>query len=244
LQSELEVLQLVSGLLGQFVDLGLSDDLNQVIERASRLSWRATSENYNIDFGLKPYPKGQEWLRPIFQAITKRKKVSIKYEPYQGKAEHSKNFCPYLLKQYNRRWYVLGKSELRENITNYALDRIIAIEDVEATFNIPAGFIEKYFTTIVGVTLLLEKPIEDLELTVKKPFSYYILSKPLHHTQTVLSETDESHVFAYRIRYNNELISTLLSYGGNILDIKPDSIKQELLVVISTLQNNLNNISK
>jgi predicted DNA-binding transcriptional regulator YafY len=239
LQSELEVLQLVSGLLGQFTGLGLSDDLNQMIERASRLSWRATSEDYNIDFGLKPYPKGQEWLRAIFQAIVNRKKVDIKYQPFEKEAENSKNFCPYLLKQYNRRWYVLGQSELREGITNYALDRIKHVKQQKHTYTIPKGFIEKYFNAIVGVTLLPDKPVEDVHITLKKPFSYYVISKPLHHSQKVVSETAEYHVFNYSLRYNKELVSILMSYGQNILDLKPDSIKQELLNEAKLLSNNL-----
>lgn len=61
----------------------------------------------------------------LFTAITQKQVVKIEYHTFDNeKTSKDIFFHPYLLKEYNRRWYIFGLSEKDNKILGFALDRI------------------------------------------------------------------------------------------------------------------------
>ena len=56
----------------------------------------------------------------------------------------------------------------------------------------------------------------------------YIASQPLHHSQKLISESNEYSVFELTILISEELIRTILSYAGEIEVLEPTSLKEIL----------------
>ena len=74
---------------------------------------------------------GQHYKPILYEAIRKSKTLRIQYKPF-GRDESSFEFVPFLLKQYNDRWFVFGyKPETDDMHCNLALDRIVCISDSE-----------------------------------------------------------------------------------------------------------------
>ncbi|MFI3298120.1 MAG: WYL domain-containing protein, partial [bacterium] len=110
-------------MLGQFDGLPNLESLENL-----RLSLGVNgSENRAISFTKNPL-ENSTLLGQLFTAITNRQVIEIEYKPYN--AECSKNIMlhPYLLKEYNRRWYLFAAADVDDKLLHFNLDIIGNIE--------------------------------------------------------------------------------------------------------------------
>ena len=56
----------------------------------------------------------------------------------------------------------------------------------------------------------------------------YIKSQPIHHSQDIIKESENGTYFEFKLLLSEELIRTLLSYGGEIEIIEPQELKRVL----------------
>ena len=82
-------------------------------------------------------------------------------------------------------------------------------------------------------------PIETIELMVDKRRYPYVRTKPLHWSQKHLRErdTDDMVCITISVKPNNEMYSTILSFGSDMVVVSPETVKQEMLKRVSTLMN-------
>ncbi len=73
-----------------------------------------------ISFNSNDYLKGKVYLGTLFTLISNKKVVDIEYEPF-GETVRNIRLYPYLLKQYNGRWYLIG-TPLASNEHPYRAD--------------------------------------------------------------------------------------------------------------------------
>lgn len=181
---------------------------------------------------------GNEYLYDINDAITKACKLRINYKSYwtQEKTEHV--ISPYLLKEYQLRWYVLSKVE--GEITVFGLDRIKELDVlVDQKTELPKIGSE-VFRNIIGVSephLQAEKVV--LLFTPRQ--GRYINSSPLHHSQKVISENENGLMVQLKVGINWELKEEIKKQGVQVKVLEPlhlvEEIKQELLENIKQYQS-------
>lgn len=75
-------------------------------------------------------------LHALYYSIEDRETVSFKYKPFAqanrpSRTQTVKNFYPYLLKEHNKRWYLIGKwdNSSKDQIITYPCDRIVSIDN-------------------------------------------------------------------------------------------------------------------
>ena len=68
-------------------------------------------------------PKGTEFISTVIESMQQNKVLLIDYQPFD---QHNKSihFCPYAMKIYNQRWYMVGLIQEQENVRTIAFDRI------------------------------------------------------------------------------------------------------------------------
>lgn len=176
---------------------------------------------------------GEEMMADICNYIIKQQPLRITYVPY-GKPEKEWILHPYLLKEYNNRWFLFGYNETEGRISNAALDRIRADYEPVPNAFIPNTFIDfgEYFKDIVGVTVKGDKP-ELILLKAGESRYPYIESKPLHPSQRIVNPAER--VISIEVKPNRELDALILSYGGELEVLSPgwyrDRIKQKVAQV-------------
>ncbi|MBQ3619867.1 MAG: WYL domain-containing protein [Bacteroidales bacterium] len=157
-------------------------------------------------------------------------------------------FHPYILKQYNDRWYLIGAAAEDGKILTFALDRIIEIQpsDIQHFEDAPEDLKER-FDDIIGVTLFDNCPLQTITFWVSDESKNYILTKPLHGSQKTISGDKETILrrkypqlaggmfFSIECKRNYELISVLTSFGDNLLVLSPDDIRNEIINRISRI---------
>lgn len=195
-------------------------------------------------FGLNGTPKGTVslaqnenlvgigWFSILFEAIVAENVVELRYLPF-GKRSKTRTVCPYQLKQYNNRWYLVGSEEANKPRLKYVvvpLDRILDVtvkaEKFEAGPTVEQ--IKEHFTHIVGVSLLPEGEPVKVKLKVWKPDAWYIDTKKIHWSQKMVEEEKEWMMFELEVIPNEELTQQLLMYGNRCEVLEPLSLRQEL----------------
>ena len=95
------------------------DDLEKRLYTTSKLGETLDSV---VSFQHNPYLKGMDtYYKPIFDSIVNKRVIEIVYHPF-GKDARTIVVTPYFLKQYNNRWFLIGKHKGSEYLSNFAID--------------------------------------------------------------------------------------------------------------------------
>lgn len=175
-----------------------------------------------IGFEQNPYLTGLNFFTELFNAIQNEVALKIKYQGYRQDKPSEIILHPWFLKQYNNRWFLFGQNNDYQSITNFALDRIIAIRDANIQYlkNTEIDF-DEYFEDILGVTYNAKDKIEKVVLKINLEIWPYICSKPIHGSQKVLNKDDSFVMIELNLQINYELKALLFSYMDAIEIMEP-----------------------
>lgn len=215
-------------MLGRFRGIPGNSWLEEVISNLEyRFGIKANNENV-VSFEQNDQLKGLEHLSEIIDATIDHKPLQLMYRSYNGH-EAKVTIHPYHVKEYNNRWFLFGLENTKygKRIANRALDRIVTLSLSEAEF-IPNTTIDfnTYFDDIVGVTVPDKARIEHIILKFDRKRFPYIVSKPIHHSQRILSE-DEC-TLQIDVRPNKELTSLIFSFCPDVEVVEPAWYRTEI----------------
>ena len=178
---------------------------------------------------------GLEFLQPLINAIQHKYPVRLTYQPY-GKEERTINVHPYHLKQYNNRWFLIGRPEKADVLHNYALDRVSDIAHLSKDYIDTDVDFDEYFDDVIGVTVNDIKT-EKVELLVSRKRYPYIKTKPLHWSQKHEKDkdTEDQVCITIEVKPNKELIAMLMSFGSDLIVISPENVRSEIAERITKL---------
>lgn len=206
-----------------------------------------------ICFSNNPYLKNSNILGQIFDFISNRVVVHLSYQRFGYKNPQNIELFPYLLKQYNDRWYLVGGETNSDKILALALDRIVKVYPSENQhYKDPSEDFDEYFDDIIGVSNFSENPVLHIVFWVSDCSKDYVLTKPLHGSQKTISGDNEislrteypmlskGNFFSIECKCNYELIRDLSSFGKDLLVLNPieiqDKIKQRILEMAESYQ--------
>lgn len=239
-QQDMQVLSEVSGLLKQFKGFNHFADLNEMVSKLEdKIYSQKTHSAPVIDFERNDNLKGLEYIEVIRKAIVSKKTICITYRSFKARQESTFCFSGYLLKEYRNRWFVLGVQHKRGggNLYNLALDRIQSIDDHQEPYRENTMLdLATYYDNCIGVTKSPGQRDCEVVFWIDKDNAPYIITKPLHHTQTLLTEDETGKVFSIKVVLNFELERELLGFGAKMKVLGPrilvKQIKQQLQMTI------------
>lgn len=241
--------------LGQFSGLNNFDWLEDLQAKLSDSS--AFGGNRDVDgtdakkvisFSCNPYLKNQNLLGGLFSAISNKVVVSVVYKKFDIDTPSTFVVYPYLLKQYNDRWYLICNSVGDEHfpyradfVMNLPLDRI---ESYEPHYELPYKDcpldLNERFDDIVGVTYYENRQLERVLFAISRQAANYIRTKPLHSSQIELPDGKQSEMlckypklgdyvfFTLDCIPNYELQSLLYGYGQKLVVLTPEWLRDEI----------------
>ena len=179
-----------------------------------------------LDFEHAPSLRGMHHLDRLFNSILYKQTLEIEYRTYNNMV-HVWTIHPYLIKQYNNRWFLFGKNASKKGvISNLPLDRIEGISDSGVPYEKDDGRLQQMLDNIVGVTIDWTADVEEVKLQFSEKRFPYILTKPLHKTQTVVSE--EERIIQISVIPNKELESLILQFGNDVEILSPQGLREEI----------------
>lgn len=243
---EKHLLREALSLLGQFDGLPNLEALEQL--RQSLFPKQGETDRPIISFTKNPL-ENSNLLGEIFTAISQRQVVEIDYHTF-AKPDNTKTivFHPYLLKEYNRRWFLIGAADSDKKILTFSLDRIDGVVPLSSHEYIePQEDLAERFEDIVGVTYIEENPLCEILFWVSDSAKDYIKTKPIHESQRhIKGEKAETmrakfpslkggEFFRIDCKKNYELIRELASFGKELIVLSPDEIRAEIHTRISEM---------
>lgn len=230
-ESDMNVLTETVEMLKQFKDFSLFSELGGIIQRLEdKIYTEKTHQPAIIHLDKNDQLKGLVHLDSLYQAILKKMVLNINYQSFKASKSEVITFHPFILKEYNNRWFLVGKKIKNGHIVTLALDRIIdfeydsKIEFIEDTFDGDA-----YYKNTIGVTVLDEKFVSNIVLKVDNKTAPYVLTKPLHCSQK-LQQTlaDGAITIELQVHQNYELERLILGFGDSIQVLAPISLKRRM----------------
>lgn len=188
-----------------------------------------------IGYEKNPFLTGLDNLSVLYNYIINKQVLKITYKHFtQGEKIHIMH--PYYLKQYNNRWFLFGITENDKNaLTNLPIDRIINIESVQIPYITNTSFnFEEYFDDVIGVSVPRSGEPEKIVLKFVPKRYPYIVTKPLHPTQTILDK--DNCIIQIKVFINPELESLILSFGDHVEVLEPASFRDTIRERIKALE--------
>lgn len=175
---------------------------------------------------VEEVPSAREFLSPVIDAVRNNEKISFTYAGFnRSRAEKEIVFCPYFIKRYKQRWYMVGLREKSHDIRTYALDRVKELRLLNETFTLPDDTgIDSIFGNIIGVTSS-KADVKKVTLRVSPTQAKYLRALPLHPSQREEAVHDEFSIFTYDLKLNYELVHEILSYGDSVSVVAPPELK-------------------
>ncbi|MDI9358648.1 MAG: WYL domain-containing protein [Phycisphaerales bacterium] len=191
--------------------------------------------------------KGLEHFPIVINAMRSGKQLSFSYNPLTyistpQAVEQKRIIEPYLLKEYDRRWYIVCR-EVGSNdfIKTFALDRVndvhiinkkidrSKIVDIKKMYEHCVGIITPHHGTTPG-------KLEKIIFTTTVEQGRYFQNFALHPSQKIIQETQTKIWFELTVVITYDLVQKLKSYGSYIQILEPNSLKKEMLELIKELK--------
>lgn len=192
----------------------------------------------------KRIPQGTQYLSPLLDAIEKQKQIEIHYHKFWGSKEvQIRTIEPHLLKESQRRWYVLALDVDKKLLRVFGLDRIKSIEDrgIKRMYDPPKDIVH-FFDDSFGVwvdndrtkaekVIVSFKKQEGDSFFIPNP-AEYLRAMPLHRSQVFIKDTPEEMILSLKVKITPDFVKEILSYGAYVRVIEPqylaDRIKTEI----------------
>ena len=182
---------------------------------------------------LENIPAGREHLGTLINAMKLGQKLLMTYRKFGTEGGYTTGIEPYAIKVFKHRWYLLGKSDKRPAPSIYALDRIEALKETAEGFEYPSDFEpELFFKDYYGVLCRASGKAERVVIRAYPPYTHYLRTLPLHHSQKELKATPDHADFEYRLCPTFDFLQELLSQAHEVEVLEPEHVRQEMKTLV------------
>jgi predicted DNA-binding transcriptional regulator YafY len=223
LQYALSILKNLKG----FKDTSGIENIITKLEHTATLTNPVKKEIILFDHSLNE--PGQRWLDNLYHHIKSDHVIHISYQPFYLDQPYERIISPYLLKEYDNRWFLICWDHEKKDIRNFALDRLISVEKALIRYHRDPSFDPAvYFHQVIGVTVPRNKKPQVIHMRVDIQDANYLITKPLHTSQRHLKQLKDYSLFSIEVIPNYELESVLLSFGEKLTVMKPVWLRKKL----------------
>jgi len=242
-QQDLGTLNEVLHVLKQFNGFGYFQELSGMVTRLEDKLYKQQHKGKSyIDFEKNELLKGLKHIDPLHKAIIHKKAIEITYQSFKARLPQLIVFYPYLLKEYRNRWFLLGANKKGNATMILALDRIEQFKELNTEKYHKAEFdVSAYFNDVIGVTKMPNQTPKVIVMKISKEHAPYIITKPIHASQKILSVDSDGTIFSIEVIWNFELEREILGFGELIEILSPKRLAGKIQ---SRLKNTLANYSK
>lgn len=231
-QQEAEMLSDTINMLSRFKGLPNHEWLHATIAQMK--------STFNLDNGQQSYVcfsqneelHGLNYFSRLYEAIASHQVVLLQYHKFTGEA-WERIVHPYQLRQYNNRWFLVGKEPAKSEklpLVVIPLDRIDDYKVLEKeSYESYEGDIDACFKDIVGVSLKFNESCRHIVFKAYPPTSSYIETKPIHHSQRIVERHEDYTIFSLDLIPNYEFETIMMSYADNCEILEPQDLKKSLV---------------
>ena len=234
-----------------------NDDVTEWMLSSLRLASLGDMLKYHNKVMLDTPPYNTEYLGDILAAIDKQYLLKFKYVSGFG-AESDIVLQPAFVRYFKQRWYVIGvkkqrsasegkanssaEEDVRKLVRCLPFDRISFLKVIcekhplskeMKKFLTPDNYYEDCF----GIYRMEDVPVEKIRIRAFYPEYNLIEEVPLHESQQKVKESKDGMYREYTltVRPSRDFLQELLWHGRNIIVLKPESLRQEMISILKDM---------
>lgn len=203
----------------------------RLLEAYSTLNIVKESQQHSQYIYFEPRsPKGLEHFHGLLHACSNKKIVSFTHRKYWDNACTNRIVHPLALKESGGRWYLVAIDNKDNLLKTFGLDRIEDIEISKTSFKTNYNInIKEIFHYAFGIINETAKKPEKITLSLSPEQGQYLKAYPLHHTQFVVSETNDEIIIELKLLITFDFIMELQSFGANLKVLAPKHLIKALV---------------
>lgn len=215
------------------------DDFFEMLTRVKGRMRINDDQDSIIQYDHAPRTTGIQWLEELMGHIRNQRVLHLHYHPFEKDPQET-DIHPYLLKEYNNRWYVIGYDEAFGHVSFRALDRIKDIKPNRYITYKPNTYFDPgdFFRYLIGVTWKQGEKPERVRFKASPDQAQYLETKPLHMSQELLKRTKTYSLFQIEVVLNYELEQALLRLGEKVRVIGPERLVDSMKNRIDSMKKN------
>ena len=179
---------------------------------------------------MEHIPAGKDYFQTIVRAMKDNHKLRMTYRKFGQAEPYTITVEPYAIKVFKQRWYLLAKTDQQPQPKVYALDRMEQLEETAEEFEFPKDFdTEAFFAECYGVMCATQCKAEKIVIRAYPPYTNYLRTLPLHHSQKELRSTPEYADFEFYLRPTFDFRQELFSQGDEVEVLEPATFREEMM---------------
>lgn len=196
------------------------------------------SENSFISFEQNTGMDVWENCSHLLKSIQQRNIVDIQILKNNTVTDSIDHFRPFYIKEFEKRWYLLGKIAEDTALTSIPLEKIKNIENTASYYKDHSINFDTYFDTIYGLTATT--PPIDIVCEVTAELGEELRQKPLHSSQEISTKSNGLFHLSLNLCPNNVLEAKILSYGAKLQIISPPEFRKSIRQRVENMRENYN----
>jgi proteasome accessory factor B len=178
---------------------------------------------------------GTEHIYGIIHAIQNGYILQFTHQKHWEDFSTQREVKPIAIKESQQRWYLVALDKKDNTVKTFGLDRISNLKITDTKFKPINYSVEKEFQHAFGVETY--EAAEKVVLEFSWQQGNYIKTFPLHESQRIVEETEDTVILEIYIHTTNDIKMELLKYGSNVKVISPISLQNEIKNSISEMSN-------
>ena len=231
-EQDLDKLNDAVEILKQFQGFSHFSEMTGLIQKLeNKIHTEQSKERSIIHIDKNEDLKGLEHLNALYQATQLKKVIKIEYQSFTARRSHPIYLHPYLLKEFNNRWFMVGRdNSSKKKLMTLALDRIHSVLSMnEISFFEDTNFNpDDYYKHVIGVTVNEGLLARKLTLKFDRKNAPYVLTKPIHASQEVIHKDQDGVIVTIKVTPNYELERLLLGFGPSLEVLSPPSLRKRI----------------
>ncbi len=232
--TELMALLLSRNLLKPLEGTEIAESLNSALSKASAALppqgheyVRGMEQIFSVGLGPhKSYREHKQTIDLISQAVDKRRTAQMRYFSASRDQTSRREVDPYHLWFAAGGLYLIAYCHLRKDVRLFAVERIRSITLTDHPYQMPLGFnVQEYVQDALNV--MRGRRIE-VELLFSKKAAAWVKDKSWHPSQETSQLKDGRLKMALKVADNEELVGWILSFGGQVRVIGPETLRQRV----------------
>jgi predicted DNA-binding transcriptional regulator YafY len=139
---------------------------------------------------------------------------------------------PYLLKEYQNRWYLVARMKGFKNFITFGVDRITHLKIDEEKFTREDDMnVRQLFAEIIGL-IYSTSDVEEVLMEIDEKQGKYFESLPWDESQKIFKKENKTFIQLI-LRPNFELMQRIMMYGNFVEVLKPEWLRNEVSKLLS-----------
>ena len=203
----------------------ISEKFNHAMEKILSTSLEFSTGNTKqaiLQTMNPPRSRGFEHFDLFYQACREKTPVSLVHYSYKKRNFSALTIHPFMIKEFENKWYVMGFSEKHNQIRTFGLDRVFDPFLLKKKYiPVEKSAREKEAHDYYGVFPIPNQKKQGVKIHVSALVTNYFEAYPIHESQLIKKEESGSSVISYNLIPTIELTRLFLSHGYHVKVIEP-----------------------